>query len=517
MTLKPASASPRLTEGDFARFSGLLLEKYGLSFGETRHGELEIAVMQAFATSIFANLDDYYEFLRSNEDGGAEMERLVNVATINETHFFRDAGQFDALQDHVLPELIRRRRSLNTLRFWSAGCSSGEEAYSLAILLHELLPDINEWSITILGTDINTNALDRARRASYSSWSFREERSLHLRDKYFTPNGSRWDLLPQVRRMVSFSLLNLAEPSFPSFDTNTQFIDLILCRNVLIYLSLEMNREVIHRMFDSLQPGGWLVTAPAEGSPDMFKHFQARPFKGAVLYQRLTQTAALRQEKLRPRFTGPLRLPPQPAAQPEPRPAEPRRIFAAAEVATQPLPSKEDQAALDESRDLIAFGHGEQVLPTLVRLAGIPAIQNQVYPVLAQVYANQGDWQEAERWCQQAITQDLLALDAWYTLALVYQHQGRLEKAVEAMRKVIYLDHNDILGHFGLANLYFEAGEYPKAIKYLDNALHLLENRPHDELVPRSGGITNARLRDAITRQQQHWNAIMLEQSLLTS
>ena len=173
----PTSSANYLSSEDLQRFGQLLLDKYGLNFSENRRSELEAAAIQSFAASTFSRLEDYLQFLGSESDGGAELERLVNIATVNETHFFRDSGQFDAMATHILPELIKRRQSMRTLRLWSAGCSSGEEPYSLAIMLHELLPDINEWSITILGTDVNTNALDRARRAVFSAWSFREEQS----------------------------------------------------------------------------------------------------------------------------------------------------------------------------------------------------------------------------------------------------------------------------------------------------------------------------------------------------
>lgn len=493
-------------------FSQLLLERYGLNFSETRRSELEIAVMQSFAASTFNNLRDYYDFLQTEVDGGAELERLVNVATINETHFFRDAGQFDALVQHVLPELIKRRRSLRTLRLWSAGCASGEEPYSLAILLHEMLPDLNDWAITILGTDINTSALDRARRAVYGSWSFREEKAKLLRDRYFQQVGNRWELIPEIRRMVTFSRLNLATPDYPSYETNTNFIDLILCRNVLIYLGESTAKNVVNRLFESLQAGGWLVVAPSEGAPELFRRFQARTFPSAILYQRMSQTAVLRQEKSHRRApTAPLKLPVTPV---KPAPSRSQTRMPAMTVSqspTLPAPPVEEQNLLEQAQDLIAFGHSEQAQEILLKLTRSRFIQDKVSALLGQVFANRGDWDQAERWCSQAIRQNRLSLDAYYTLSLVLQHQGKLDQAVEAMRKVIYLDHSDVLGHFGLANLYYEGEQYPRALKSLDNALHLMENKPPDDLIPRSSGMTISRLREAIVRQQQHWNALMAD------
>jgi chemotaxis protein methyltransferase CheR len=127
--------------------------------------------------------------------------------------------------------------------------------------------------------------------------------------------------------------------------------------------------------------------------------------------------------------------------------------------------------------------------------------------LLGRAYANLGYWQEAEKWCRQAVGLDRLALDAYYTLALVLQHQRRLREAIDAMRKVVYIDRHNVLGHFGLADLYHSSGQLPLALKSLDNALRLLETRPEKELIPGSGGITAGGLRGAIVGQQQRWSA----------
>lgn len=504
-----------LNEATLYRFGQLLLENFGLNFSENRQTEMEMAIIQSFASSTFTTPEEYLEFVKSKIDGGAEMERLANFATVNETHFFRDAAQFEALSTLVLPELIHRRQSMRTLRLWSAGCSTGEEPYSLAILLKELLPDIQDWSITILGTDINTNALDRARRGVYSSWSFREDQAKILREKYFKQVNNHWEIQPEIRRMVTFSRLNLAMPSYPSFDTNTNFIDLILCRNVLIYIDPSTAKDISYRMFESLQPGGWLAVAPSEGSPELFKRFQARSFTNAVLYQRLTQTAALRQDKIRNRvYTAPLRPLKDVIDPPEKSINLPRAHSASMDVPTRPVPTTEEQSMIEQAQELISFGQSTQALEILKQLSASRFCQDKVCALLGEIFANRGDWDQAQHWCTQAIRQNRLALEPYYTLALVLHHKGEMEQAIEAMRKVVYLDNTDILGHFELANLYFESGLFPKAAKSLDNALRLLENRSADDLVPRSGGTTVNRLRDAITRQQQHWNALMLDQSL---
>ena len=145
------------------------------------------------------------------------------------------AGSSSALRDQILPEIIRRRRGRNQcLRIWSAGCSTGEEPYSLAILVRELLADIGDWKIHILATDINEDALAAAREGIYRNWSFREVEE-HYRQQYFTPEGESSRIRPEVQSMVSFRYLNLADDRYPTAATGTDALDLILCRNVMIY------------------------------------------------------------------------------------------------------------------------------------------------------------------------------------------------------------------------------------------------------------------------------------------
>jgi chemotaxis protein methyltransferase CheR len=499
-----------LNDEDFSRFNLLLLGRVGLNFSEMRRGELESAVMQSFAASTFSRLDDYYAALEDQTDGGIELERLINFATVNETHFFRDAGQFDALATHILPELIKRRQSMRTLRLWSAGCASGEEPYSLAILLHELLPNPDEWSISILATDVNTIALDRARKAVYNSWSFREDKAQPFRDKYFSPVGNSWELNPKIRRMVTFTRMNLAAQNYPSYETNTTFMDLIVCRNVLIYLGETVIRHMIGQFFECIQPGGWLVVAPAEGSPELFKQFKSYSFPSAILYQRMTQTAVLRQKTLRNRTpdstTAHLRTPASANSVTTP-------IQAKRQVALPELSPAEEQNMFEQAQELVSYGMAEKALDILQKLVNAKFNRDKVFALTGKIYANRGDWDQAENWCTQSIYLNRLSLDAYYTLALVLQHKGQWEHAVEAMRKVIYIDHTDVLGHFGLANLYFENGRLPKAIKSLDNALHLLDHLSPEEVVSRSDGVTVDRLRMAITRQQQLWNGLISDPS----
>lgn len=504
----PESARPvlHMPDADLSRFGQIIEQRFGLHFPEKRRDELERGLRQAFAASTCQGLDEYYRLLQDPQAGGLELDRLINALTVGETYFFRDAGQFDALYNHVLPEILDRRRKARTLRLWSAGCASGEEPYSLAIMLRELLPDVDEWSITILGSDINAEALDRARKATYGEWAFREERARQWRPHYFRRQGNRWLLAPEVQRMVTFGRLNLAGSSYPAFETNTTLMDLILCRNVTIYFGPEATGRVVAQLHDALVDGGWLVVGHAEPSPTTYHHFKARPFPHAMLYQRAGPAAWPQVQPQPPAIGMPLARPPasgsasKPAA---PTPAvEPRAIHKSTILAKSP-PAAADP--LLQAQELLEYGHSERVRDLLLPLVAHPPEQVRACTLLGQALANLGHWADAEYWCRRAVERDRLALEAYYTLALVLQHQDRIDEAIDTMKKVVYIDRHYVLGHFGLADLYQSRRDWAPAQKALDNARRLLEAQPPQQVIPGSGGITAERLYQAVIRRQQQW------------
>lgn len=495
----------QLTAADMMRFSKLLLDRCGLHFSDNRRTELEHGIRQAFASSTCPSLDEFYTLI-VNQPNSVEMDILVNAVTVSETHFFRDAAQFNALTNSIFPQIIKRKTSLRTLRIWSAGCASGEEPYSIAMLLRNLIPDVDDWAITILATDINASLLEKARTASYGQWAFREERAISMRSRYFHPNGNRFELSSQIKRMVVFSRLNLMESNYPSFETNTMMMDLIICRNVTIYFPEAVTRQVVGKFHSALVNGGWLIVGHSEPSLEIYNQFQPRNFPDTVVYQRDDNAKPAPPALLFP--MNPATLPPPKAA----ADVTPFRPAPLPRVTTSPLsnpPAGEKPAeSLARARELLDFGRDQDALTVLEKLLEADPRNAQIYTLLGRIYANRGAWEKAEKHCRKAMELDKLILEAYYTLGLVLQHQKRLPEAIDFMKKVIYLDRNHILGHYHLGGLYREQGLLPNAQKSLDNALNLLRNLPADEMIPDSGGITVNRLRDAILHQQQTLNKV---------
>jgi chemotaxis protein methyltransferase CheR len=229
----------------------------GLLFPPSRQRDAEACVRQAMEA---AKIEDPQRFLRRIDADENIFDRLITALTVSETYFFREPRQFEFIRSYILPKLQRERAPSAGLRFWSAGCASGEEAYSLAILLEQ---EGLAQGASILATDICGAVLTRARNASYNAWSFRGN-STEAMAQYFCRRDGRLVLQDRLRQRVSFRSLNLADENYPSLVTGTLDIDLILCRNVLIYFDQDTVARVARRLFAALAEGGWLITGPSD-------------------------------------------------------------------------------------------------------------------------------------------------------------------------------------------------------------------------------------------------------------
>jgi chemotaxis protein methyltransferase CheR len=519
------SNSPlQLSYGDYLRFRELVLERSGLYFPEKKKVDLESGLFKALASSAVSrlngshNLDPYFQLLRdkSNPVGRTEMERLINFLTVGETYFFRDEGQFNALTTKVLPALIARKRAAAAafgshiqpqLRLWSAGCATGEEAYSLAIILKELLPDIDQWHILILATDINQDSLARAQEALYTDWSFREAQAKAMQTQYFDfdPTTKRYALRHDIRQMVTFAPLNLVEDEYPATHNNTASMDMILCRNVTIYFTEEDTRRVVQRFYDALVQDGWLVVGHSEPSPTVYWAFQPRTWSNALLYHKTGQSHFWPDnwtwlQPITKNLASPQNLvdqfTPVPAREDAELTHSPNNGPLVTPLVSSSVPTHESSPSLSETDTyevaavLLSQGHITEAVNELQRHLKTDPYFAPAHTLLGQAYANLGQWSEAKRWCQSAIELDKLQAEAYYLLGLVHEQEGQLESAIAMLKKAIYLEPKMSLIHLNLAALYKQTGQIKSAQRACRNAIKVLEKYPPADIVPHSGGAT---------------------------
>jgi chemotaxis protein methyltransferase CheR len=266
------------------RYLDLIDRHFGIRESQYGTGRIDDAVGRLLARTDCANASDLFDILDTG-DRIDWLEELVEHLTVGETYFLRDPAQIAALRRVILPEIIERRRADRRVRVWSAGCSTGEEPYTLAILLTEQTV-LDGWEVLLVGTDVNRESLRLAREASYPAWSFRATTE-QFRQRYFVPVGNAWRLADPVRRMVRFAWTNLATD--PLMPPSADF-DLIVCRNVTIYFDEAATQRLYRTLIGALAPGGWLMLGPSDPMPADRDELDRVETDNAVLWRRQAQT-----------------------------------------------------------------------------------------------------------------------------------------------------------------------------------------------------------------------------------
>jgi chemotaxis protein methyltransferase CheR len=538
-----------LDDEDYLRFYDLIQMRTGLRVGENRREILSQALKENLESVKCPSLDQFFTYLKGARTDSEIWSDLIKKVTVGETYFFRDSDTIEALRFQILPDLIARHQKDRTLRLWSAGCATGEEPYTLAILLRQTLSDIDRWKILILATDINRQALSQAIIGRYRAWSFRETNSV-IQSTYFTADGDTFTLKPAVREMVTFAYHNLAENNYPSPTNQTNNLDLILCRNVTIYLPLPLIYDIANRFYQCLPNEGWLIVGPSETHLEIYRQFQTVNFNKTTVYRKisgslasptlwstvpdqtdrsmtclpgnsLAVTPSSRQGTQRTPMSGDmssiqiLQLPcleqPQtlivgdptddiPIVEPSNHEAlktnhdiDPKR--------TLPTPTSKAEPVATEGVDLCQQGeefvkqhrYEEARKCFLSCLAKEPRSTTALYR-MARLEANAGRLKEAQKWGEEVLDHDPLRSEMHYTLALVHEMQGEFQEAINKLKKVIYLDPNFILAHFGLFHLYERTGNPTDSERHRTLAVHLASKLSPDAVLPGSDDLTAGQL-----------------------
>ena len=269
-----------LSSEDLQRLSDFLYRQTGMLFGESKRYYIERRVADRMATTGSESFSIYFNVLRA--DAG-EREALVNAFTVNETYFYREEHQLACLSRDLMPDLAKSRKPGDKIRIWSAPCSTGEEAYSIAIWLLENWRMVDAYNVEIVGSDIDTQALRAARGGLYGDRALARLPEA-VRQAYFEPaKRHRFQIIDDLRESVSFTSANLIDG--PSLKAHGRF-DVIFCRNVLIYFDDASRLTATRNLYDRLTPGGYLCLGHTESMSRISDQFVARRFEDAVVYQR---------------------------------------------------------------------------------------------------------------------------------------------------------------------------------------------------------------------------------------
>lgn len=496
-----------LTVGKSAleQLAALLLERAGLRVSADGFNGLKLALNERMPALGISDADDYVRRLRERQ-GEHELRALLPLVTVTHTEFFRDPRQFRALEQRVVPEaLARSRRAGRKVSIWSAGCATGEEPYSLAMLLAELGASKNE--VDLWATDLNQSAVASAKLGRYPLRRMNPVGRDRM-SKYFRPTEDGYEVQPELREWVHFDGLNLAAPIFAKVQPAT--FDVILCRNVIIYFDLPTIRGLMDRFYAALRPGAFLILGYSESLFRVYDRFEMVEVEGAFLYRRpRTESAHRSPQTVVEKLGASVELPPRrhsgefavvvpaktagPAIAAAPPPpvtraraeSPPRmtgefRVVVAAQVAsdagkTAPFaPSAGLRAPAERLADaakLVQTGAFDEALQTLRELQTAEPEDLATQLTLGNVYSVMGRAEEAARVFAEVSLREPLCVEARLFGSMAAMQVGRDDEARGQVQKALFLEPTLALAHYLAAQIFERLGDHDGARRSYRNAI----------------------------------------------
>jgi len=468
-----------MNQGQLAKLKSFLLEELGLLFTQKQEKELMNKIKSAAKGFEFQNVENFVIWLLEQNLNDKDVEKLASFLTIGETYFFRERKALDFLEKKYLPNIISNaRKTEKKLRIWSAGCSSGEEPYTLAIILNRLLPDLENWDIKIIGTDINYKFLQKAKEGIYSKWSFRGVPD-ELTNKYFDEiDKGKFQIKSFIKDMVQFSFLNLATFPYYHKTNDNQYFDVILCRNVLIYFSKEGIKSVTQNFYKTLNNKGILLLSAVDSSHFVFEDYSKIPYGGIIVYQKnlnrdnkiinsaKTQKSFLKEKKHN----------------------------------KKPKPTIDFKNLAEKFKEkTLSFEKEKQTSNKTIGTSLNPNDNtSEFFLTEAKNKANINLWAEAEKLCLEGLQNDRTNADLHFLLANIYVEEQKSEEAIKSLNRLLFLEPHFAMAHFLKGNIYVSSKKHSIAIKHYKNALNCLSKLDHDEIVEGSDGMTAGGLKNII-------------------
>ena len=274
----------KVTDQEFFNLRDFIYAQCGIYIADNRKYLLENRLGNRLKKLNLKNFDEYYNFLRFDVGKSLEIKKLFEVITTNETSFYRNPPQLQVFQEKVLAEALEDcRKSHKKLRIWSAGCSTGEEPYTISMIIHEMLKnDVSNWDIKITANDLSERVLGSARAGVYNDYTLRST-PVEIAKRYFEMDGGTNRIRSQVKDLVSFGQINLKDRLQVKCVERSQ---IVFCRNVIIYFDDAMKKQVISSFYDNLLPGGYLIIGHSESLHNITRAFKPIHFPGAIIYKK---------------------------------------------------------------------------------------------------------------------------------------------------------------------------------------------------------------------------------------
>ena len=476
-----------------------IADRSGLYFRDHDLKNLESGVTQRMKACGFDSVHSYYLHLTTSVEKETEFRELLNLLTINHTYFFRNEPQFAVFKEKVLPELIERKmqRLLETktekkplLRIWSAGCSTGEEPYTIAMILREAIPHFEDWDIEILATDASSEAMEKAKRGIYNENSMRLVEEPY-RSKYFTPWGSskqrgEWKLSEEIKRMVRFGFLNLVGDPYPPE------LDVIFCRNVTIYFETKTTIKIMEDFAATMTDPGYLFLGYSESLQFLTDKFRMASWQDGIYYRKVTG---------KPEETKPVLI----WRSEEPEVEEyveemPLREIASIIEHHEPV-TLTPEAFETVRQQILRFIYLKEYSKAMALIEKVsiegPGMAD-IHYLAADIGTNRKRYDEAKGRLKRALAIDPLFAPAYYLLGCMALEEGKSAQAKEHLSRALYIDKDFVMARFYMALILRSEGRAGEAIREYRNTLAVLSKSapsPRSQMILQSSGFSLATLK----------------------
>ncbi len=474
-----------LTDEVFLLFQKLLLEKTGLYFQRGRKHQIETGLAGRLHAREMASYEAYFDFLKNAPESAEEIQVLIDTLTIQETSFFRNQPHFNVFKNYIIPYFLHKRSEGNPfIRIWSAGCSTGQEIYSIAILLREFLPEFHTWNISLLATDISQPALNTARRGVYHR-KFFESVPYAYQSKYFRAyGGNEIEISDQIRKMVNIEQHNLAIDSYNR--KGMKALDVIFCKNVTIYFNESTTRRIIEGFYQCLSYGSYLFIGHSETLWKISEKFQAVEFPDTFVYRKGDADAFKPNTEVgKKRSLSKIDvLGKYPDYTPDKSVHNPKKqSFVKAvnsdKIREDKVPSEKEVFAT--AMQAAKFKKYNKAISIFVQFKPGSPYFDQARVAHATLLSNQGKYDEAMLKLNEILIDNNLSEEAYYLLGILKNRTQEYEEAVKMFQKALYVNPKNILAVFYLGEVYRETNQNALAKKTYQNVLKILKELPSDQ------------------------------------
>lgn len=484
------NSSLDLSPQEFSGIQRFLVDTIGLYYDQRRKRTIEAALKKRMDSLNVPSFRDYFRLLRTGSLSGveqSELKDLLILLTIGETAFFRSPDQFTALREHILPRMIAKRSSSGkTLRLWSAGCSTGEEPYSLAITVREVLGSAAGWDIRVLASDINLHFLEVAQKGRYSPRSLRyveTDAGRSVLAKYFVREGETYAVTGDIRNLVTFFPHNLVRDPYALAGGDGAPLDVIFCRNVLIYFDRDTTRAVVEKFHPILKDDGYLFVGYSESLFHLSRLYKTESRGEAFFYRKKPPSRREgRQVPARPPVT---------ATEAVVRPVEGRSPAPTTDK-TERLPAFPVSGTYEDALTYMReddFDSGIHILRELAEKNGKDPL---IFLTLGNVNLDRNNIPEAIGMYRRALDIDPLSKEGRFLLALALWKARREDEALEELKRALFIDKDFALAYYYVGLINEKRGDRDRARWGFDNAVQAVERKPDQgslsSFVSRIGG-----------------------------